>query len=1014
LIQLRELFCRVDGQQEHVVPQLAEAAAWLAGANDNFLQHLLRIDPEVLLRSDITRIQGSRKREVVQAVLEKAKRLELFDDIGLRRFFSSLRHDGLSQQLWPFIQDNSLNIIVRRLALEIAEECRVTELNKELLAMLHNANADQQVKEGAARILKKTLRDDKLNALEPLVRGECGPDPDDQLKAYALDRLVPTHWSVAHASRWMQPPKNDHFHGGYWMFLHYHAPDALTVDDLSALLQFLHPIDDCFDTLSPFCRLAHKTMCLALSNLQIATVREGAVGFWREKRRHFGHPRGDDAKDLVELWNTDAIRREFASAVLLDQGTTDDDVSHLLFDAFPMMEPHDLEWLFEQLPSVPPHRLPLWIHCVRCLAYPDNVAKCWDRFLQAVQDVPELRAQFTWLRAWRLDEPEARSAKARYLWDERRRRRLIKRRNVPDIPVLIGKELGEIAKGDYWRWKNLAWYLSLSEGQALYPVFPHHDVTERFGWQKSDANQRAAITNAAREFLLRHSDGYEVLGHRTNFSDPGYVAIHLLRDEIERDSGLRAAIGGKWVDAVVGRFHNGEDYHQDLVALVYELNPDKSVDGLLRKAEENYQRHGHIFAWRAFARCWDDRLSAMLGAFVLSRVTNRDTVKSSLCFLLEKDPKAFIAWMSRVLPHVHKFAEEARVTVLAVAFALAPEETWDLAWPQIISNEVHARKILLSIASNLEFEARKHPLRLSAEKFGMLADLLYSLFPPDPELERMGGTVTPRQAVADYRRKVSDALTASSDPAAGEALLRLAAKFANEKIVFMWRYRDHLNTRRRTQWKPPSPNELNKILSRSETRFLSTEADLFDVVLESLDRFEAYYTRHELPAFERLWRWSKKGNKRIDFKPKDEEDFSDELARWLRDDLQSRGVIVGREVQIERRQKTDVWVNAVAPKEGGPADPLTLVVEVKGCWNPRVRDDIEDQLVQKYLLAHGLRYGLYVVGWFVCKDWKSPRNNLKSATLEEARTEVQELGKVTESRHPELAITGLLVDCRYH
>jgi|GEM_PF-5849247 len=81
--------------------------------------------------------------------------------------------------------------------------------------------------------------------------------------------------------------------------------------------------------------------------------------------------------------------------------------------------------------------------------------------------------------------------------------------------------------------------------------------------------------------------------------------------------------------------------------------------------------------------------------------------------------------------------------------------------------------------------------------------------------------------------------------------------------------------------------------------------------LESLDRFEAYYTRHELPAFERLWRWSKNGNKRIDFKPRDEEDFSDELARWLRDDLQSRGVIVGREVQIERRQKTDVWVNAV-------------------------------------------------------------------------------------------------------
>ena len=484
----------MDGQQEeHVIPQLAETAAWLAGANDNFLQHLLRIDPEVLLRSDITRIQGSRKREVVR-VLEKAKRLELFDDIGLRRFFSSLSHDGLGQQLWPYIKDNSLNIIVRRLALEIAEECRVTELNNELLAMLHNPDVDQQVKEGAARILKKTLRDDQLNVLEPLARGECGPDPDDQLKAYALDRLVPTHWSVAHASQWMQSPKNDHFHGGYWMFLHYHAPDNITVEDLSALLQFLHPIGDCFDTLSPFCRLAHKTFCLALSNLEIAAVREGAIRLWREKRRHFGHPRGgDDAKDLVELWNTDAIRREFASALLLDQGTTDEDVSHLLFDAFPMVEPRDLEWILEQLLSVPPDRLPLWIHCVRLLAYADNVAKCWDRFLQAIEDIPELGAQFAWLRAWQLDEPEARTAKAQYLWDERRRRRLIKRRNVPDIPVLMAKGARRDCERGLLALENLAWYFVASEGRALYPAFPHHvmlpNVTDGRNQTRSSAQR---------------------------------------------------------------------------------------------------------------------------------------------------------------------------------------------------------------------------------------------------------------------------------------------------------------------------------------------------------------------------------------------------------------------------------------------------------------------------------------------------------------------------------------------
>jgi len=1014
LIQLRELFCRVDGQQEYVIPQLAETAAWLAGGDDEFLQHLLRNDPEVLLRSDITRIQGSRKHEVVEAVLEKAKRLELFDDIGLRRFFSSLKHDRLGQQLWPYINNNSLNIIVRRLSLEIAEECEVKELNTDLLAMVHDSHVDQQIKDGAARVLKKTLRDDELNKLEPLVRGECGPDPDDQLKAYALERLVPTRWSVSHASQWMQWPKNDHFHGGYWMFLHYHAPSNVTLADLPELLQFLHSIDNCFDTLSPFCRLAHKVFCLALSNLKIEPIREGAVGLWRERRRHFQHPRGDtDAEDLVNLWNTDTVRREFASAVLLDQDTTDDDISRLLFEAFPLLEPRDLEWALSQVSSVSAERRSLWIHAIRYLTYPENVAKCWDYFLKSINEISELGSQFSWLRAWQLDEPQARKAKAQHLWEKRRRRRFSNKQKAPDIPTLVGEELAKIPNGNTWRWKNIAWYLSLAEGQALYPAFPHHDVTERHGWQKSDTKQRVAIKNAAREFLLHHSDGYEVLGERTNFSDPGYAAICLLREEIEQDSELRTAIGQKWVDAVVGRFHNGEEHHQQIVALVYELNADKAIDGVFREAEENYRQHGHIFAWRAFARCWSNRLSAMLGAFVLSHVTSRETVISSLGFLAEKDAAAFNVWMLRVLPHVQKFSEDAKVSVLAVAFALGPEATWDLVWPRITSDNELAKKVLLLVASTLDFEARKHPLHLSARQYGVLSELLYSLFPPDAEAERMDGVVTPRQAVGDYRRKICDALTASTDSAAGDALLGLATKFPDEKIVFMWRYRDHLNTRRRTQWRPPLPSELNKILFRSEARFLSTDADLFNVLLESLGRFEAYYSRKELPAFERLWRWSKKGNKRTDFRPKDEEDFSDELARWLRDDLESRGIIVGREVQVERRQKTDVWVKAIPADKNVPADPLTVVVEVKGCWNPRVSDDIEDQLVQKYLLAHGLKCGLYVVGWFVCDYWKPARNNLKSSTLEDGKAELQELGEAAVKRHPELAVAGLLVDCRY-
>jgi len=65
------------------------------------------------------------------------------------------------------------------------------------------------------------------------------------------------------------------------------------------------------------------------------------------------------------------------------------------------------------------------------------------------------------------------------------------------------------------------------------------------------------------------------------------------------------------------------------------------------------------------------------------------------------------------------------------------------------------------------------------------------------------------------------------------------------------------------------------------------------------------------------------------------------------------------------------------------------------------------------LLPHRLRYGLYVVGWFVCDVWQSPRNSLESSTLEDGKAELQELAKATVDRHPDVTLAGILLDCRY-
>jgi len=58
---------------------------------EDFFDYLCRIEPEALLRSDISKVQSHRKKDLIAAILEKAKRADLFDERNLSRFYSSLK-----------------------------------------------------------------------------------------------------------------------------------------------------------------------------------------------------------------------------------------------------------------------------------------------------------------------------------------------------------------------------------------------------------------------------------------------------------------------------------------------------------------------------------------------------------------------------------------------------------------------------------------------------------------------------------------------------------------------------------------------------------------------------------------------------------------------------------------------------------------------------------------------------------------------------------------------------------
>ena len=85
--------------------------------------------------------------------------------------------------------------------------------------------------------------------------------------------------------------------------------------------------------------------------------------------------------------------------------------------------------------------------------------------------------------------------------------------------------------------------------------------------------RKTAIIQAARDFLLKHTDGYAETGGRTNYSDAGVTAIWLLRAEIHENSELKQAIKENWIGSITGISFDDREYAKTLHALAYKLDP---------------------------------------------------------------------------------------------------------------------------------------------------------------------------------------------------------------------------------------------------------------------------------------------------------------------------------------------------------------------------------------------------------------------------------------------------------
>jgi hypothetical protein len=1017
-IQLRRLLCQRDVREEHVIPQLAELAAWLAGMHPEFCEHLLRIEPEVLLRSDVAQLQGSLKTRLVAAILKGAKDEKIFDRRGFDRFFDGLKHPGLVDQLRPIIADRNAGYVARRIAFDIASHCRLSELIDDLLALVKNASEDQHLRDRAAYALEDIVPSEKLHLLEPLARGEVGNDNDDSIRGCALRRLVPERWKIRDALPFLRPPRNENLIGAYHLFLEYEAPKVLEDADVVPVLKWLADHTGCFDCLHPTSKLAVAAVARSAQLLDDPPVADAFVQLWRQLGTdHITHLVANADEIASAFTENREARRQFVSAFLRHPQLQRHDIYHLRHDIPFLRDAADLDWLLNELPSIPRERRPAWVQAIASLTWnPEITTPCWDNLLERIKEIPELASEFAWMRAWKIDEPEARKAKAEWLRRRRTERKMSQYRDRwarSDRRPKIVQALEEARAGEKDAWLHLWFQLSHDCERGKERPWSA-DVMAYPGWAHLTYGQRQLCRLAARRYLIQNARKAEGYPQNCHGALAGAAALWLCFYDVERDPTLRSVVAGSWINLLAHQLSSDDQPRQRIFALLYGLNPGRTTQVMLEDARQDSISHQHLFAFRNARCCWDASLSDAAEVF-LDGLENSHLVISGIQEWFAVDGSAAAAYAVKFLQRCAPAGDAYPIglrTALVMALQIAPMQALPIAEPMFKQDSSLARSVWASVCYHLDMDRGDILAEFDEQRLADLYMNLSELFPKDEDPPQPGGTVTPRMTVARIRDIIPSIIASRATEAGCRELLRLTIVVPKQATWLRWIYRDAVTNIRRNLWQPPSPEVVRSMLEQRRARMLGSDDDLSELVQESLARLQTRLTGQALPSVEDLWLWEGGGLKRKNFRPKDEEALSDYITRWLAEDIGPKaGVVVNREVQPRRGARTDVIVEATIAGPEGDFDKLTVVIEVKGCWHDAARTGLRSQLVDGYLRPHGWRCGIYLVGWFVCPQWENAENNLESSTPAEAAQELHALRAEFDGTASEFRVDTCVLDC---
>lgn len=986
LAQIRNLLFHHEYAQT-IIPQLRETASWLASMRHDVFEEVAKREPTVVLTGDAASADETLRSLLVEQLLLAFARSEHIDEWYFREHYKKLSHPNLAVQLAPYLDERTKNLVARRAAIDIAGECGLRELQHLLLNIALEATELRSIRERAVHAIRAVSDNATKVQLRPLLTDTDGDD-DGEIQRLVLAMLYPEHLTKAEVFAALRLPDTPMRSREFSAFVLEFA-NALIPDDLPAALSWASSTFGTNDQPAAFSHLHQRILELAWAQAERFTngLAQLVSRILRKNKSPFA--------DARERPPCDA--RRLVTRAILAQG--DDSYAHAIgIGPDKLIDQDDFSWLMDeyarepQSPAAPSlASLILW----SAWHEPDVNLLC-----QAI-DLADVHAglrQAMWylLDPVPLDSARAASMRSEHRWSNPPQPKQLPRRDR-DAARILERVLGCCERSFGWQsWWMLTTALQLPIQRNYQPNPLEAAVTSFPGWISATEGLRQRITVLAKRYVLEGEPMNDEWFDSGNFSTfaarGGCRALSLL---CEHDPHWVASLMGtrleRWIPIVV--CFPGAPVPAVIIAVINKC-PAEFVTVLEAAFENRPSPEADVKG--TLHCCWSPEVASTL--LTKAATTSHEPFQDTLLAIgLGKESSGFpaLAWqVISILDREQHASRRANLLDLVTKYALA--DSWQYVWDLMRKDASEAKELWSRVAQDLHWQVDGLLRNLEPEKIALLYIWLREQFPgqrllsPRGLLGRVDRVIELRNSLLQYLRRKSN----RHHLAALGSIIDHFPDDENLKFNYAAARRDVA----RSTWVPSTMATLATLINDTEQRIVESESQLLAVVCESLHRFQVEL-HDELPAVRDLW------DKHDDaWRPVDENDLSDRIARHFRTDLESRGVIINREVKIRRGrpglkgEQPDIYIDAVVRDSNSDSyQRISVIIEVKGNWHAEVGQAMVTQLADRYLRDNSSNHGLYLVGWFLDEGWDEADHERKrrakwnfGGDIEQARLQLAE------------------------